>query len=116
MQSHQINAVPEPVEIDPSRTALVVVDMQNAFGSKGGMFDKAGIDISGIQEAVRPTAAAVEAARQVGIKVVWIKMGFQADLSDLGAEDVPNGSFSSTSGSKTVCWLATSGGPTSSRN
>lgn len=91
MQSHQINAVPEPVEIDPSRTALVVVDMQNAFGSKGGMFDKAGIDISGIQEAVRPTAAAVEAARRAGIKVVWIKMGFQADLSDLGAEDVPNG-------------------------
>jgi ureidoacrylate peracid hydrolase len=91
MQSHRINAVPEPVEIDPSRTALVVVDMQNAFGSKGGMFDKAGIDISGIQEAVRPTAAAVEAARRAGIKVVWIKMGFQADLSDLGAEDVPNG-------------------------
>jgi ureidoacrylate peracid hydrolase len=91
MQSHQINAVPEPVEIDPSRTALVVVDMQNAFGSKGGMFDKAGIDISGIQEAVRPTGAAVEAARRAGIKVVWIKMGFQADLSDLGAEDVPNG-------------------------
>lgn len=91
MQSHQINAVPEPVEIDPARTALVVVDMQNAFGSKGGMFDKAGIDISGIQEAVRPTAAAVEAARQAGIKVVWIKMGFQADLSDLGAEDVPSG-------------------------
>jgi ureidoacrylate peracid hydrolase len=91
MRSHPINAVPEPVEIDPSRTALVVVDMQNAFGSKGGMFDKAGIDISGIQEAVRPTAAAVEAARRAGIKVVWIKMGFQADLSDLGAEDVPNG-------------------------
>jgi ureidoacrylate peracid hydrolase len=91
MRSHPINAVPEPVEIDPSRTALVVVDMQNAFGSKGGMFDKAGIDISGIQEAVRPTAAAVEAARRAGIKVVWIKMGFQAELSDLGAEDVPNG-------------------------
>jgi ureidoacrylate peracid hydrolase len=91
MESHQINAVPEPVEIDPSRTALLVIDMQNAFGSKGGMFDKAGIDISGIQEAVRPTATAVEAARQAGIKVVWIKMGFQPDLSDLGAEDVPNG-------------------------
>ena len=91
MPTHQINAVPEPVEIDPSRTALVVIDMQNAFGSKGGMFDKAGIDITGIQEAVPPTAAAVEIARRAGIKVVWIKMGFQPDLSDLGAEDVPNG-------------------------
>ena len=37
------------------------------------------------------TAAAVEGARRAGIKVVWIKMGFQPDLSDLGAEDVPNG-------------------------
>jgi ureidoacrylate peracid hydrolase len=91
MESHQINAVAEPVEIDPSRTALLVIDMQNAFGSKGGMFDKAGIDITGIQEVVAPTATAVEAARQAGIKVVWIKMGFQPDLSDLGAEDVPNG-------------------------
>jgi ureidoacrylate peracid hydrolase len=91
MPTHQIKAVPQSVEIDPSRAALIVIDMQNAFGSKGGMFDKAGIDISGIQEAVPPTAAAVEAARQAGIKVVWIKMGFQPDLSDLGAEDVPNG-------------------------
>lgn len=91
MPTYQSNSVPEPVEIDPSRTALLVVDMQNAFGSKGGMFDNAGIDITGIQQAVQPTAAAVEGARRAGIKVIWIKMGFQPDLSDLGAEDVPNG-------------------------
>jgi ureidoacrylate peracid hydrolase len=91
MSSHHIQAVPEPVEIDPSSTALLVIDMQNAFGSEGGMFDKAGIEISGIQKVVAPTAAAVQAARRAGIKVVWIKMGFQPDLSDLGAEDVPNG-------------------------
>jgi len=68
-----------------------VVDMQNAFGSPGGMFDKAGIDISDIQAVVAPTARAVDDARRAGVKVVWIKMGFQPDLSDLGAEDVPNG-------------------------
>jgi ureidoacrylate peracid hydrolase len=92
MQRVELNAVPAPVSIDPARTALIVVDMQNAFGSVGGMFDKAGIDITGIQHAIAPTAAAVEVARQADIKVVWIRMGFQADLSDLGAEDVPNGS------------------------
>jgi ureidoacrylate peracid hydrolase len=91
MPTCQINAAPQPVGIDPSRTVLLVVDMQNAFGSEGGMFDKAGIDITDIQKAVAPTAAAVEGARRAGIKVVWIKMGFQTDLSDLGAEDVPNG-------------------------
>jgi len=87
----EIRAVPTPVPIDPDRTALVVVDMQNAFGSAGGMFDKAGIDITGIQQAVAPTRTAVQAARGAGIKVVWIKMGIQPDLSDFGAEDVPNG-------------------------
>lgn len=91
MQPVELQAVPEPVEIDPARAALIVVDMQNAFGSVGGMFDKAGIDITCIQQAVAPTRSAVEAARQAGIRVIWIKIGFQADLSDLGAEDVPNG-------------------------
>jgi ureidoacrylate peracid hydrolase len=91
MPTHEIEAVPEPVQIDPSRTALIVIGMQNAFGSEGGMFDNAGIDITSIQNAVPPTASAVEGARRAGIKVVWIKMGFQPDLSDLGAEDVPNG-------------------------
>lgn len=91
MSTAEIQAVPSPVAIDPTKTALLVVDMQNAFGSTGGMFDRAGIDITGIQGAVAPTAAAVEVARRSGINVVWIKMGFQSDLSDLGAEDVPNG-------------------------
>lgn len=91
MESVELNASPAPVSVDPARTALIVIDMQNAFGSAGGMFDKAGIDITGIQNAVGPTGAAIQAARRAGIKVVWMKMGFEADLSDLGAEDVPNG-------------------------
>ena len=91
MQTIDIQATAAPVEIDPARTALIVVDMQNAFGAPGGMFDKAGIDITEIQQAVAPTRAAVHAARSAGIKIVYIKMGFLPDLSDLGAEDVPNG-------------------------
>jgi nicotinamidase-related amidase len=34
---------------------VIVVDMQNDFGSRGGMFHRAGIDISMIQRAVAPT-------------------------------------------------------------
>jgi nicotinamidase-related amidase len=87
----EIQATPAPVEIDPARTAVIVIDMQNAFGSPGGMFDKAGIGISRIQAAVAPTRAAVEAARRARMKIVYLKMGFLSDLSDLGSEDVPNG-------------------------
>jgi ureidoacrylate peracid hydrolase len=80
----RIQARPEPIDLDPTRTAMLVIDMQNAFGSPGGMFDRAGIPIGSIQEAVAPTRAAVEAARRAGLKVIYLKMGFEADLSDLG--------------------------------
>ena len=48
-----LKAKPGSILIDPSKAAVIVVDMQNDFGSKGGMFDRAGIDISGIQRRLR---------------------------------------------------------------
>ena len=80
----RIQARPEPVDLDPARTAMLVIDMQNAFGSPGGMFDRAGVPIASIQQAVAPTRAAIAAARQAGLKIIYLKMGFQADLSDVG--------------------------------
>jgi ureidoacrylate peracid hydrolase len=86
----QVDAKPMPAVIDPATTALIVVDMQNDFGSKGGMFDRAGIDISSIAAAVAPTARAIEAARRAGIRIVYLRMGYKPDLSDLGGPDAPN--------------------------
>jgi ureidoacrylate peracid hydrolase len=85
-----VDARPAPLSIDTARTAVIVVDMQNDFGSKSGMFDRAGIDISGIQKAVAPTAHVLEAARNAGIKIVYLKMAYQPDLSDLGDPDSVN--------------------------
>src|SRR5437867_5707171 len=80
----------DPIAIDPAKTAIIVVDMQNDFGTKGGMFDRAGIDISMIQRAVAPTARVLAAGRKAGIKVVYLKMAYQPDLSDMGSPDSPN--------------------------
>ena len=85
-----LDAKPESITIDPAKTAVIVIDMQNDFGSRGGMFDRAGIDISGIQRAVGPTARVLAAARRMGIKIVHLKMGYRSDLSDLGAPDAKN--------------------------
>ncbi|HLF10793.1 MAG TPA: isochorismatase family cysteine hydrolase [Gammaproteobacteria bacterium] len=83
-------ARPEAVAIDTARAAVLVVDMQNDFGSEGGMFQRAGIDITGIQSAVAPTARAIAAARRAGMPVAYLKMGYRPDLSDLGAEHSVN--------------------------
>lgn len=85
-----LDAKPEPIKVDTARTAVIVVDMQNDFGSKGGMFDRAGIDISGIQRAVAPTARVLASARRAGVKIIYLKMGYRPDLSDLGAPDSVN--------------------------
>jgi ureidoacrylate peracid hydrolase len=85
-----LDAKPTSISVDTAKTAIVVVDMQNDFGTKGGMFDRAGIDISMIQRAVAPTARVLAAGRKAGIKVVYLKMAYQPDLSDMGTPGSPN--------------------------
>ena len=84
-----IEATPTPLSIDTTRTAVLVIDMQNDFGAEGGMFHRAGIDIAPIQEAVGPTVHVLAAARKAGIRIIYLKMEFRPDLSDAGAEDSP---------------------------
>lgn len=85
-----IEAKPEPITIDTARTAVIVVDMENDFGAEGGMFHRAGIDISMIRDAVGPTARVLTSARAVGIRIIYLKMAFQPDLSDAGPPGSPN--------------------------
>jgi ureidoacrylate peracid hydrolase len=83
-------ARPQPLDLDLARTALVVVDMQNAFASKGGMFDLAGFDISGAAPVIEVNRRLLQAARAAGLKVVYLQMSFKPDLSDGGGPDSPN--------------------------
>jgi ureidoacrylate peracid hydrolase len=85
-----IDARPQPVEFDTAKTAVIVVDMQNDFGSPLGMFGRAGIDLTGIRGTIAPTARVLAAARRAGLMVVYLKMAFRPDLSDTGAPNKPN--------------------------
>jgi len=85
-----LDAKPEPIALDPAHTAVIVVDMENDFAAKGGMFDRAGVDISGAEKAIGPTAKVLATARQTGMKIIYLKMGYRDDLSDLGAPDSVN--------------------------
>lgn len=82
-----IQARPMPFTMDPSRTAVIVVDMQNDFASEGGAFARTGQDIAPIQNIFAPTARVLETAREAGMKVVYLKSEYRPDLADLGAPD-----------------------------
>ena len=81
---------PEPLDIDPARTAVVVVDMQNAFASPGGLLDLAGVDIAGAAAVVRTSGGILAAARSSAVPVVYLQTGYKPDLSNGGGPSSPN--------------------------
>ncbi len=85
-----LDAKPKPIEIELAKSAIVVVDMQNAFASRGGMLDIAGADISGAPRVVGCIKTVLKAARQADMPVVYVQMGYKPDLSNSGGPNSPN--------------------------
>ena len=79
-----IQAEREPLEIDLNRTAVLVIDMQNAFCKKGGMFDTAGRDISLIPQITTSINNINNAARANGVKVVYVVHRLTPDFREVG--------------------------------
>jgi ureidoacrylate peracid hydrolase len=82
----KLPADPEAVDIDLSRTAVIIIDMQNAFVSKGGMFDLRGFDPTPTQKTIEPIKKVCDAARKKGIKVVYLAHVLSPDLREVGPE------------------------------
>jgi ureidoacrylate peracid hydrolase len=81
---------PEPLEVTLERSAILVVDMQNAFAKRGGLLDLAGIDISGAAAVVRTIGTVLAAARARGVHIVYLQTGYKPDLSNGGGDASPN--------------------------
>jgi ureidoacrylate peracid hydrolase len=86
----QLATSPEPLEVALEKSALVVVDMQNAFASRGGLLDLAGIDISAAPAVVRTIGSVIAVVRARGIPIVYLQTGYKADLSNGGGAASPN--------------------------
>ena len=85
-----VPARPENLPINPAETALIVVDMQNAYASPGGYLDLAGFDIAGAAGVIDRIALAVEAARAAGLTVVFFQNGWDPDYVEAGRPGSPN--------------------------
>ena len=85
-----IPATPEALRIVPSETALVVVDMQNAYASPGGYIDLAGFDVSAAPGVIARIQGLLEAARGAGMTVVFFQNGWDKDYVEAGGPGSPN--------------------------
>lgn len=83
-------ALPEALKLAPEQTALIVIDMQNAYTSTGGYLDLAGFDVSKTKPVVENIKKAVAAAHEAGIQVIYFKNGWDDQYREAGGVDSPN--------------------------
>jgi ureidoacrylate peracid hydrolase len=72
------------MEPTPGRTALVVIDMQNAFCRDDGSFARLGFDIAMLKAAIAPCRRLAAAARAAGVPVIFTRLSYAADYHDGG--------------------------------
>lgn len=85
-----LESLPEPIKLDPSQTALIVVDMQNAYASQGGYLDLAGFDVTATKPVIDKIKQAVDIAHQSGIQVIYFRNGWDNKYVEAGGNGSPN--------------------------
>lgn len=83
-------ARPEPLRMAPEETAIVVIDMQNAYASPGGYVDLAGFDISDAAATIDRIATVLDTARKAGVQVVYLQNGWDPEYHEAGGPGSPN--------------------------
>ena len=86
-----LDAEPFPIETDPARTALVVIDMQRDFLEPGGFGETLGNDVGLLRAAIEPCRRILDAARRAGLLVIHTREGHRPDLADAPPAKVHRG-------------------------
>jgi nicotinamidase-related amidase len=78
-----VPAKPYPFALEPSRAALLIIDMQRDFVEPGGFGESLGNDVAQLRPSIAPLQALLAAARATGLFVMHTREGHKPDLSDL---------------------------------
>ena len=105
-------ARPEPIRVSAEETAIVVIDMQNAYASPGGYVDLAGFDIAGAAAAIGQIAKVLETARGGGhadrLSPEWLGPGLcrggRAGLAQLAQVQRAEDDARAARAGRASCW------------
>lgn len=81
----KVDAELKPFVDQPSRGAIVVIDMQNDFCAPGGWTDRSGLEFEHCRQAIPGVQRAIETGRAMGMWVIWVYWHNRPDLRNLGA-------------------------------
>jgi len=85
-----LKAKPEDITIDLAACAVIVVDMQNAYLSKGGYLDLAGFDRDGAEDVVIAMRHLLADARSADVPIIYLQNGWDPAYREAGGADSPN--------------------------
>ncbi|MDE1179111.1 cysteine hydrolase [Paraburkholderia sp.] len=78
-----LDSAPQQVRFDLGKAAIVVIDMQNDFCTKGGWVAHLGGDYDADRAPIAPLQRVLPIARQAGVPVIWVNWGNRPDLANM---------------------------------
>lgn len=79
----EIEAEPQRLRIDLTRSAMLVIDMQNDFCAAGGWLEQIGVDITATRRPIALLQGLVTALRNAGVPIFWVNWGNRRDRLNL---------------------------------
>ncbi|HEY9809162.1 MAG TPA: cysteine hydrolase family protein [Halomicronema sp.] len=71
------------LKIDLTKTAILVIDMQNDFCHPDGWLAHIGVDVSPARTPIQPLQNLLPSLRKIGIPVLWVNWGNRPDLLNI---------------------------------
>jgi ureidoacrylate peracid hydrolase len=77
-------SVPATLAAEAGQTALLLIDLQNAFLHDQGTFGRFGFDVASMRRVVGPCNDLAAAARRRNVPVIFVRYAYRADYGDVG--------------------------------
>lgn len=78
-----VAARPKPITFDLSRTAILVIDMQNDFCHSDGWLAGIGVDVAPARGPIEPLNLLLPPLRAAGVPVIFVNWGNRPDLANI---------------------------------